>query len=243
MGKRRHRSIGPLLSTGAAPNDLGAADFKGEFKRGDGRWGSPLPVTDHAARVLLLCEAMESTREEPVITAFEPLVLDRGLPDAIRPDKGLPFASPNGLFNLSRLSVGWLRLGIAIERIRPGRPQQKGRHERMHLTLQQETARPAAQTIIQQQERFDAFLAAFNTERPHEALSMRGPAEVYTPARRPYQGLPELTSPLHDRDSLITACGRLCVPRKKINISTGLAGQRVGIKEVDEGIWLVSFMA
>jgi transposase InsO family protein len=242
MGKRRHKATGTPLSTGAAPNDLWAADFKGEFKLGDGRWCYPLTVTDHASRFLLLCEAMESTREEPVINAFEHLFLERGLPDAIRTDNGLPFASPNGLFNLSRLSVWWLRLGIAIERIRPGRPQQNGRHERMHLTLKQETARPPAQNIIQQQERFDAFLAEFNTERPHEALSMRRPAEVYTPARRPYQGLPELQYPLHDRDILITACGRLCLHRKKINISSVLAGQRVGIKEVDEGIWLVSFM-
>jgi transposase InsO family protein len=134
MGKRRHKAAGTPLSTGAAPNDLWAADFKGEFKLGDGRWCYPLTVTDHASRVLLLCEALESTREEPVITAFEHLFLDRGLPDAIRTDNGLPFASPNGLFNLSRLSVWWLRLGIAIERIRPGRPQQNGRHERMHLT-------------------------------------------------------------------------------------------------------------
>ncbi len=242
MGKRRHKAIGTPLSTGAAPNDLWAADFKGEFKLGDGRWCYPLTVTDHASRFLLLCEAMESTREEPVINAFEHLFLERGLPDAIRTDNGLPFASPNGLFNLSRLSVWWLRLGIAIERIRPGRPQQNGRHERMHLTLKQETARPPAQNIIQQQERFDAFLAEFNTERPHEALSMRRPVEVYTPSRRPYQSLPELKYPLHDRDILITACGRLCLHRKKINISSVLAGQRVGIKEVDEGIWLVSFM-
>ncbi len=242
MGKRRHKATGTPLSTGAAPNDLWAADFKGEFKLGDGRWCYPLTVTDHASRVLLLCEAMESTREEPVINAFEHLFLERGLPDAIRTDNGLPFASPNGLFNLSRLSVWWLRLGIAIERIRPGRPQQNGRHERMHLTLKQETARPPAQNIIQQQERFDAFLAEFNTERPHEALAMKCPVEVYTPSRRPYQGLPELQYPLHDRDILITACGRLCLHRKKINISSVLAGQRVGIKEVDEGIWLVSFM-
>ncbi len=242
MGKRRHKAAGTPLSTGAAPNDLWAADFKGEFKLGDGRWCYPLTVTDHASRFLLLCEAMESTREEPVINAFEHLFLERGLPDAIRTDNGLPFASPNGLFNLSRLSVWRLRLGIAIERIRPGRPQQNGRHERMHLTLKQETARPPAQNIIQQQERFDTFLAEFNTERPHEALSMRRPADVYTPARRPYQGLPELRYPLHDRDILITACGRLCLHRKKINISSVLAGQRVGIKEVDDGIWLVSFM-
>src|SRR5690606_26506861 len=130
---------------------------KGEFKLGDGRWCYPLTVTDHASRFLLLVEAEESTREDPVIAAFEGLFRERGLPNAIRTDNGLPFASPNGLFNLSRLSVWWLRLGIAIERIQPGHPQQNGRHERMHLTLKRETARPPAMNSLQQQARFDAF--------------------------------------------------------------------------------------
>ncbi len=239
MGRMRHKATGTPLSTGAAPNDLWSTDFKGEFRLGNGRYCYPLTVTDNASRFLLLCEALESTREDPVVTAFERrLFLERGLPDAIRTNNGLPFASPNGLFNLSKLSVWWLRLGIAIERIRPGHPQQNGRHERMHLTLKQETARPPAQNAIQQQERFDAFLAEFNDERPHEALVMKRPADVYTPSPRPYRGLPDLEYKLHDRDILVTACGRLCMHRK----STVLAGQRLGMKEVDDGIWLVSFM-
>jgi hypothetical protein len=164
------------------------------------------------------------------------------LPAAIRSDNGLPFASPNGLFNLSKLSVWWLRLGIAIERIKPGHPQQNGRHERMHLTLKRETARPPAMNAIQQQERFDAFVDEFNAERPHEALAMKRPAEVYLDTPRPYTGLPDVEYPFHDRDILVTACGRICMLRKKINISTVLAGQRVGLKEVDDGIWLVSFL-
>ncbi|CEJ14700.1 Integrase core domain protein [bacterium YEK0313] len=200
-------------------------------------------MTDHASRFLLMCEALDSVREELAITAFEQLFRERGLPEAIRSDNGVPFASPNGLFNLSRLSVWWLRLGIAIERIQPGQPQQNGRHERMHLTLKKEATRPAGQNSLQQQGRFDAFQKEFNTERPHEGLDMKCPAEVYTPSCRPYTGLPELSYPLHDRDVMITACGRLCLHRKKINVSTVLAGQRVGIKEVDEGIWLVSFMS
>ena len=112
----------------------------------------------------------------------------------------------------------------------------------MHLTLKQETARPPAANSIAQQERFDRFLNEFNSERPHEALAMKCPAEAYTKAPRPYQGLPELAYPFHDRDILVTACGRICMHRKKINISTVLAGQRLGIKEVDDAIWLVSFM-
>jgi transposase InsO family protein len=241
-GRQRHKAEGTPLSSGANPNDLWCTDFKGEFKLGNGRYCYPLTVTDHASRFLLLCEALESTRELPVISAFERLFAERGLPAAIRSDNGLPFASPNGLFNLSKLSVWWLRLGIAIERIKPGHPQQNGRHERMHLTLKQQTARPPAMNPIQQQECFDAFTAEFNEERPHEALAMKRPADVYRTALRPYSGLPEIDYPLHDRDVLVTACGRICMHRKRINISTVLAGQRLGIKEVDDAIWLVSFM-
>ena len=240
--RRRNRAQGTVLSKGLAPNELWCADFKGEFKTGNGRYCYPLTVSDHASRRIMLCEALETTREIPVIEAFERIFAEHGLPAAIRTDNGLPFASPNGLYNLSKLSVWWLRLGIAIERIRPGHPQQNGRHERMHLTLKQETARPPAANIIAQQERFDRFLDEFNTERPHEALDMRTPHEVHTLSPRPYEGLPEIGYPLHDRDILVTACGRICMHRKKITVSTVLAGQKLGIREVEDGIWLVSFM-
>jgi transposase InsO family protein len=240
--ERRNRAQGTPLSAGTSPNDLWCADFKGEFKLGNGRYCYPLTVTDHASRYLLLCEALESTREAPVIEAFQQLFRERGLPSAIRSDNGLPFASPNGLYNLSRLSVWWLRLGIAIERIKPGHPQQNGRHERMHLTLKQETTRPPGMNGLQQQAKFDAFMREFNAERPHEALAMKCPAELYPASLRRYHGLPELNYPMHDRDILVTACGRICMHRKKINISAVLAGQSLGIKEVDDGIWLVSFM-
>lgn len=238
----RRRASGTPLSPGLEPNQLWCADFKGEFKLGNGRYCYPLTVTDHASRYLLLCEALESTREEFAFTAFEQLFKERGLPDAIRSDNGVPFASPNGLYNLSRLAVWWLRLGIGIERIKPGRPQQNGRHERMHLTLKQEATRPAGMTFLQQQARFDAFISEYNDERPHQALDMKTPAEVYSASQQAYQGLPELDYPLHDKDVTVTCCGRICMHRKKINISTVLAGQRLGIKEVDDGIWLVSFM-
>lgn len=241
-GRPRRRASGTPLSAGASPNDLWCADFKGEFKLGNGRYCYPLTVTDHASRFLLLCEALESTREDLTITAFQQLFQERGLPRAIRSDNGVPFASPNALFNLSKLSVWWLRLGIAIERIKPGHPQQNGRHERMHLTLKTETTRPPGMNSLQQQARFDAFVSEFNDERPHEALAMKCPADVYSDSPRPYRGLPELTYPLHDREVLVTACGRVCLHRKRINVSTVLAGQRLGIKEVDDGIWIVSFM-
>jgi transposase InsO family protein len=242
MGRPRHRATGTPLSEGAAANDLWCADFKGEFKLGNGRYCYPLTVTDQASRFLLLCEALESTREEMALTAFERLFVERGLPLSIRSDNGVPFASPNALFNLSKLAVWWLRLGISIERIKPGHPQQNGRHERMHLTLKKEATRPPGMNSLQQQARFDTFVREFNTERPHEALAMKCPAEVYSASTRRYDGLPDLAYPLHDRDILVTACGRICMHRKKINISAVLAGQRLGIKEVDDGIWLVTFM-
>jgi transposase InsO family protein len=242
IGRPRHRATGTTLSAGETPNALWCVDFKGEFRLGNGQYCYPLTVTDHASRYLLLCEALESVREDPAITAFEQLFLERGLPQAIRSDNGVPFASANALFNLSKLSVWWLRLGIGIERIKPGHPQQNGRHERMHLTLKKETTRPPEMNSLQQQGRFDAFVQEFNTERPHEALDMKTPAQAYSASPRPYNGLPELSYPLHDREVLVTSCGRICMHRKRVNVSTVMAGQKLGIKEVDEGVWIVSFM-
>ncbi|WP_337269324.1 IS481 family transposase [Oryzifoliimicrobium ureilyticus] len=238
----RNKAEGTDLSQALAPNDLWCVAFKGEFKLGDGRYCYPLTVTDQVSRYLLACETFSSNKELPVIDAFRRLFAERGLPNAIRSDNGVPFASPNGLYNLSKLSVWWLRLGVAIERIKPGHPQQNGRHERMHLTLKKEAIRPAGMNMLQQQARFDAFVHEFNTERPHEALSMRTPQDIYTASTRPYQGLPQVDYPFHDRDVLVTSCGRICMHRKKINISVVMAGQKLGIKEVDDSIWLVSFM-
>ncbi|PVE55480.1 IS481 family transposase [Rhizobium rhizogenes] len=239
---RANKAMGTTLSQAVNANDLWCADFKGEFKLGNGRYCYPLTVTDQASRYLLACEAFESTREQAVIEAFRRLFAEHGLPQAIRSDNGLPFASPNGLYNLSKLSVFWLRLGIAIERIKPGHPQQNGRHERMHLTLKKEATRPPERNLLQQQVRFDAFVSEFNGDRPHEAIGMKVPADLYTSSLRPYLGLPEIEYPFHDRDIIITNCGRACLYRKKINISTVLAGQKLGLKEVEDGIWIVSFM-
>ena len=204
--RQRHAAVGRRN-----PNDLWCADFKGEFKLGNGRYCYPLTVSDHAARYLLLCEAFESTREAPVIAAFQRLFRDRGLPVAIRSDNGLPFASPNGLYNLSRLSVWWLRLGIAIERIKPGHPQQNGRHERMHLTLKKEATRPPGLNSLQQQARFDAFVREFNAERPHEALAMRCPAESTPPRHGPMTGcrnsnIPGMTATSWSPPAAASAC-------------------------------------
>jgi transposase InsO family protein len=238
---RRLRATGTALSRPTAPNDLWCADFKGEFRLGSGRLCYPLTVTDQASRYLLMVEALEGTAEAPVFTAFHRLFQERGLPAAIRSDNGVPFAS-RGLYGLSRLAVWWLRLGIELERITPGKPQQNGRHERMHLTLKQETTRPAAGNGLQQQARFDAFVAEFNSERPHEALAMQTPAAVYAPSPRPFPGLPELAYPFHDLDAVVARNGTIALHRRRVVISTVFAGQRLGLREVDTDVWLVSFM-
>ena len=242
LRRRRYQATGTTLSRPTTPNALWCADYKGEFMLADRRYCYPLTVTDFASRYLLTCEALATTKEAYAFAVFERAFKDFGLPEAIRTDNGVPFASPVALYGLSRLSVWWLRLGIAIERIKPGHPEQNGRHERMHLTLKTEATRPASPNFLQQQARFDAVVDYYNRERPHQALGMQVPAERYTGSPRPYQGLSDLDYPLHDWTATVTHCGRICYNRRKINLSQVFAGQRVGVKQVDDKIWLVSFM-
>jgi len=243
-GRRRQhfKAQGTSLSRPDRPNDLWCADYKGEFMLADRRYCYPLTVTDFASRYLLCCEALETTKERYAFTVFERTFKDFGLPGAIRSDNGVPFASNTAFFGLSKLSVWWLRLGIAIERIKPGNPQQNGRHERMHLTLKKEATKPPGKNFLQQQAKFDDFIRDYNQERPHQALNMRYPAELYAPSPRPYTGLPELEYPFHDLTVTVTQCGRLCFGRRKINLSGVFAGQNVGVREVADHVWLISFM-
>src|SRR4030095_7379147 len=240
--RRGHKARGTTLSRPQHPNDLWCADYKGEFMLADRRYCYPLTITDFASRYLISCDALATTKEKYAFTVFERAFKDFGLPKAIRTDNGVPFASAWALFGLSKLSVWWLRLGIKIERIKPGHPQQNGRHERMHLTLKLETTKPAGSNFLQQQAKFDAFIDCYNNERPHQALSIACPAERYAPSTRPYRGLPELDYPFHDRTVTVTTCGRICFNRQKINLSVVFAGPSVGIKQVSEEIWLVTFM-
>lgn len=240
--RRLYKAEGTTLSTPAKPNQLWACDYKGEFMLGNKRYCYPLTITDSHSRYLLACEGQESTREAGAFAAFEAVFKDYGLPDAIRSDNGLPFASPNSLYGLSKLSVWWLRLGINIERIKPGNPQQNGRHERMHRTLKQETAKPAAFNLLQQQSKFDKFIQVYNYERPHQGINNKYPAQLYTLSAKVYNGLPDLEYPFADKTVTITNCGRICMGKKKINVSSVLGGQNVGITQTDDKIWLVSFM-
>jgi putative transposase len=241
-GRKRYKAEGTTLSNATRPNDLWCADYKGEFMLADQRYCYPLTVTDFATRYLLCCDALGSTCESLAFTVFERAFKDFGLPLSIRTDNGIPFSSRSAFFGLSKLSVWWLRLGIGIERIKPGNPQQNGRHERMHLTLKKEATKPAAKNLLQQQAKFDQFIEYYNHERPHQALEGRTPAQLYRSSPRPYKGLSDLEYPFHDRTITVTNCGRICFERRKINLSHVFAGQNVGIKEVAEKIWLVSFM-
>ena len=208
----------------------------------DRRYCYPLTITDFASRYLLCCDALETTKEMYAFGVFERAFKEFGLPLSIRTDNGVPFASHSSFFGLSKLSVWWLRLGIGIERIKPGNPQQNGRHERMHLTLKKEATKPAAKNFLQQQAKFDRFIQEYNHDRPHQALGMQYPGEIYQPSPRLYHGLDDLEYPFHDRTITVTHCGRICIGRRKINLSIVFAGQNVGIKEVSEKIWLVTFM-
>jgi putative transposase len=240
--KARYRAQGTALSQPTRPNELWCADYKGEFMLADKRYCYPLTITDFASRYLLCCEALETTKQVYAFTVFERVFKEFGLPVAIRTDNGVPFASRSAFFGLSKLSVWWLRLGIGIERIKPGKPQQNGRHERMHLTLKKEATRPAGRNFLQQQEKFDDFMTEYNFERPHQAIDMKYPSELYSPSSRLYRGLSEPEYPFHDRTITVTHCGRICIGKRKISLSPVFAGQQVGIREIEEKIWLVSFM-
>lgn len=240
--RRRYKAEGTTLSSPAKPNQLWCCDYKGEFMLGNKRYCYPLTITDAHTRYLLACEGQESTKEPGAFAVFEAVFREYGLPDAIRSDNGLPFASPNALYGLSKLSVWWLRLGINIERIKPGNPQQNGRHERMHRTLKQETAKPPAFNLLQQQDKFDRFQNVYNHERPHQGIAGKYPAQLYTPSARIYTGLPEVEYPFADKTVTITHCGRICMGNKKINVTSVLGGQNVGITQTDDTIWLVTFM-
>ena len=240
--RRRYKATGTSLSWPTQPNALWCADYKGEFMLANRQYCYPLTITDFASRYLLTCEALSSTQEIYAFPVFERAFKEFGLPHTIRTDNGIPFSSPNALYGLSRLSVWWLRLGIHVERIQPGHPEQNGRHERMHLTLKTEATKPAMANVLQQQARFDAFVERFNHERPHQALRMQVPSAIYVPSPRVYHGLGELDYPYHDWASTVTRCGRICFKKRKVNLSQVFAGQTVGVKQVADRIWLVSFM-
>ena len=225
-----------------APNQLWCADYKGEFMLGNKQYCYPLTITDYASRYLISCESLSSTKEEFAFETFTRAFKEFGLPDSTRTDNGVPFASVQSFYNLTRLSIWWMRLGINIERIRPGHPQENGRHERMHLTLKLETTRPAKENLVAQQEVFDRFMKVYNEERPHEGIDNKYPSELYKPSVREFEPPKPLYHPFHDQTITVTQCGRICSHGMKVSLSRAFAGQEVGIKELEDGIWIVSFL-
>lgn len=240
--RKKIQTIKTNLTNPTSPNSLWCADYKGEFMLGDKQYCYPLTITDYASRFLISCEALASTREDFAFQIFQRAFEEFGLPKAIRTDNGIPFASGNSLYGLTRLSVWWLRLGIKLERIKPGHPEQNGRHERMHLTLKKEATRPPGENLLEQQERFDQFIEIYNHERPHQGIDMKYPAELYRKSSLEYKGMEPIFYPMHDQTIQITQCGRICRNKMKVNLSRAFAGQEVGIKEVEDGIWVVSFL-
>jgi transposase InsO family protein len=225
------------------PNDVWCIDYKGQFRLGNRQYCYPLTTSDLFSRFLLTVESLDSTDEEQARPVLEEAFRLYGLPLVIRSDNGPPFAS-TGLLGLTRLSAWWMRLGIVHQRIEPGHPEQNAQHERMHRTLKAETTRPAGGNSLQQQERFDSFRDGYNNDRPHEALGGKTPAKVYQPSPRPYPAkLIEPTYPLHDDTLLVDRSGHIRLPMsRQVFISAALVGQLVGLRERDDGLWLVSFL-
>jgi transposase InsO family protein len=242
--RRRRRPVGHPghpTTVARAPNELWATDFKGEFLMGDGIHCYPLTLTDLCSRYLVGCKGLLSTKTDGVKKGFERLFREYGLPQAIRSDNGVPFAS-TGLGRLSRLSVWWIKLGIRPELTQPAHPEQNGSHESMYRTLKQATTRPPAGDLVRQQKRFDAFRLEFNTERPHEAIGMKRPAELYRPSPRLFPSvLPEIEYPGHFEVRRVSRNGGIRWRRGWLNVSHPLIDEYVGLEEVDDGIWDLYF--
>lgn len=237
------RSADGLVCGELQPNDVWCADFKGWFLCGDGSKCTPLTITDQATRFVLKLQALDGrTDSSVVIPLFDAAFEEFGLPRFIRTDNGPPFAS-TGLGGLTRLSVHWIELGISPERIRPGNPQENGRHERMHKTLKAETASPARRTLALQQQCFDQWREEFNFERPHEALGQKSPADMYC---RSELVMPEFIKPWHYDDSFdetrrVRGAGQFKWKGRDVLATSALTGRDVGMKRITDRYWEIYF--
>lgn len=239
--RRRSPPFSQPLAHADVPNAVWCADFKGWFRTKDGARCDPLTMTDAYSRYLLCAQGVERTDGEHVKPLMERAFREFGLPVAIRTDNGSPFASV-GRGGLSRLSVWLVRLGIRHERIAPGKPQQNGRHERMHRTMKAETANPPAADLSHQQRVFDRFREVFNNERPHEALGMKTPATFYAPSLRTLpRTLPELEYPKTYELRHVRSNGEVKLAGERLFISEALIGEVVGLDRLDDRYWRLDF--
>jgi len=237
--RRRPLTVEQPFAAVRAANDAWCIDFKGWFETGDGERCDPFTVTDAFSRYLLGLRIMAQTTER-VQAQMDELFQAHGLPASIRSDNGSPFAS-TGAGGLTRLSARWAKMGIRLERIWPGKPQQNGRHERMHRTLKADACQPPSANAAEQQARFDAFRQEFNHERPHEALGQRPPARLYAPSSKPFvepKGDPDYGT---DDVRSVRSSGEIKWKGSMLFLSEALVGEAVGIAQRDDGHWLVRF--
>ena len=241
--RRRYRRAHPGCpkSTPHGPNDIWAADYKGQFRLKNGQYCFPLTVSDLASRYVLGVDAHPAISLERTLEHFRRLFETYGIPNRMRTDNGSPFAS-SALARLSTLSVWFVKLGIYPELIEPGQPQQNGVHERMHRTLKQEATIPPASSLRGQQRKFDSFRQEFNEVRPHESLGMKRPAQVYRPSTR---AMPKCIRPYeypsHYLVRRVSRCGTIRVLRNQVFVSQTLNEDYVGLEEVNDGVYDLFF--
>lgn len=237
---RARNQAGRLFSgrKASAPNEIWTVDFKGWWHVGGSKRCEPLTVRDEFSRYLLELRAVADARTQTVRACFERLFEQHGVPGAIRSDNGAPFASDQGVLGLSKLSAWWVVLGIDLERGRPGCPQDNGGHERLHLDVERELR---GRDAVEQQAGFDEWRQTFNQERPHEALGMKCPAQVYKPSERKYEGTPEDLAYKGMESRRVMKWGSISVGNQLVFISGALAGWSVGLESCGEATYRVWF--
>ena len=242
-GKRRLRRKHPGCpkTTTNSPNDIWTADYKGHFKMRNGNYCYPLTVCDMHSRYLLGCDAQKRISLKEAKRHFTELFNEFGLPLRIRTDNGVPFAS-SAIARLSTLSVWWLKLGICPEQIEPGKPQQNGKHERMHRTLKKEATIPPEKNIPAQQKRFDSFMEEYNNVRPHEALEMKTPSDIYHSSERKMpRRLRHYVYPVHFEVRRVSRNGGIRWRHVRVPVSHTLIEEYIGFEEIEDGIHNVYF--
>ena len=239
--KRRTTPYSQPFSMVTAPNQLWCMDFKGYFMTGDGCRCDPFTITDAHSRFLIRCQVVGRMDLAQVSAVCDAAMREYGVPERIRTDNGAPFAG-TGLLGLSKLSLGWTKLGILHERIQPGKPQQNGRHERMHRTLKEDTTKPPARTLTAQQKKFDSFRATFNHERPHEALGNETPGSIYIPSTRmmPSRVVP-FVYPQTFETRRVNSSGDVSWHKGRVFISEVFRNEEIGFELMEENVYRVAF--
>lgn len=237
--KRAHP--GCPQSVAKEPNEIWGADYKGQFRLGNTQYCFPQTVSDLFTRFLLGCDSHPEISQDLTKQHFLILFDTFGLPRCIRTDNGVPFASC-ALARLSVLSVWWIKLGIYPELIEPGVPQQNGIHERIHRTMKRDATMPPGANLAAQQRKFDHFRKEYNEQRPHEAIGMRTPSDIYHPSSRKMPSRIETYDyPSHFLVRLISRCGTMRVISQQVFVSTTLKEEYVGLEEIDDGVYDIFF--